>query len=164
MNKLKVFFLVCVIAGIASCNCLDCTYPAKKHPAYTNKSGEMVKITATGNYTSKIFEKIIADGDTLHYNPENIKEWDIPEINDCGFAYNCDYPLEIRMELHFLDDLVKCLIFDGPIKNDGIDTRSIKSYKKGEEIYRDENWFGVEYIYTITPELRALAKEEDCQD
>ena len=168
MNKLKAVFLAYVMTSVVCCdyNCDDCSYPEKKHPVYANKSGETVKITATGDYTSKIYEKIIANGDTLHYNPFNstTDEWDIPEINNCGFAYNCDYPLTVRMELHFLEEPVKCLIFDGPIKNDGIDTRSIESYKKGEEIYRDENWYGVEYIYTITPEIMATATEENCED
>jgi hypothetical protein len=163
MKKLKAIFLICVLANVIGCfyeNCDDCTYGEQRLPAYVNESEVMVKITATGNYTYKIYEKFIANGDTLHYITE---EWDVPKINDCGLAYNCDYPLTVRMELHFLDEPVKCLIFDGPIKNDGIDTRSSESYKKGAEIYREDFWVDVEYIYTITPEHRNMAKEENCQ-
>ena len=164
--EMRMIFLklatLLALFSIIGCGCDDCTAKAIKYPAYTNKSGETVKIIATGgDFTSKIYEKLIINGDTLHHN---VKELDIPELNNCGLAVNCDNPPTVRMELHFLEEPIKCLIFDGPIKNDGIDTRSIKSYKKGEEIYRADFWVDVEYIYTITPEIRAIAKEEYCQD
>ena len=167
MNKLKVFFLVCVIAGIAGCtHCDDCNYTSKKIPAYANKSRETVKIIASGydyyiinnDTTYTIYEKIIANGDTLH---NYVDKWYVPTLENCGLAFNCDSPSTVKIELHFLEEPVKCLIFDGPIKNDGIDTRSIESYKKGGEIHNDPV-IDIEYVYTITPEIRAMAKEEYC--
>jgi len=56
------------------------------------------------------------------------------------------------------------LIFDGPIKNDGVDMRSWDSYKRGNKIPDwADFWAGVEYVYTITHEHRDMAREEDCQ-
>ncbi|MDR0518422.1 MAG: hypothetical protein LBH25_15425 [Fibromonadaceae bacterium] len=125
----------------------------KNFPVYVNESGAIIKIIAVNSNT--VYEKFIAIDDTLHsfsYYKENTDEW----YSD----------LASRMELHFLDDSEKCLIFDGPIEHYEFDIRSFKSYEKGNEI---ENWSipyryhaGVEYIYTITPELRAMAKEGNC--
>ncbi|MDR0518216.1 MAG: hypothetical protein LBH25_14370, partial [Fibromonadaceae bacterium] len=95
---------------------------------------------------------------------EKPEEWNIPHDWDCGIAEvkGCSNP--VRMELRFLEDPQKCLIFEGPIKNDGIDMRSWNSYKKGKEIddWAGGWWVGMEYVYTITPEHREMAKEEDC--
>ncbi|MDR2583304.1 MAG: hypothetical protein LBC75_07485 [Fibromonadaceae bacterium] len=172
MKKLKIILLVCVLAGIVSCACEDCTYSEEKLPAYANKSGETVKIISIwGDYTldwtgiDDRYEKFIDDGDTLHYMEEG---WSVPlsvpaTIN-CGFVSYADCDNPIRMELHFLEYPQKCLIFDGPIKNDGIDMRSWDSYKRGKKIDNwADFWDGVEYVYTITPEHKAKAKEEDCQ-
>ena len=122
----------------------------------------------TQNYTGTVYnnyEKIIINGDTLHYTTEG---WyvplSVPATVNCGFVSygDCDKP--IRMELHFLEEPEKCLIFDGPIKNDGIDMRSWDSYKRGMKINDwSENVAGIEYVYTIIPEHKAMAKEEDCQ-
>ncbi|MDR0515532.1 MAG: hypothetical protein LBH25_00635 [Fibromonadaceae bacterium] len=69
------------------------------------------------------------------------------------------------MELHFLDEPQKCLIFEGPIKNDGIDMRSWDSYKRGNKIPNwADFWAGVEYVYTITPQHREMAKEGGCSN
>jgi len=158
MKKLKVIFLICILCNITSCipELCDCT-GVKEFPVYVNESGVSIKIVATASlYYSTVYEKFIADGDTLHtfsYYEKNSDEW----------YYE---GLASRVELHFLDDPEKCLIFDGPIKHYEIDMRSFESYEKGKEI---ENWSepysyhaGVEYIYTITPELRAMAKKENC--
>jgi len=94
-----------------------------------------------------------------------LEEWYIPHDWDCGLVISsyCDDP--IRMELYFLDNPQKCLIFDGPIKNDGIDMRSWNSYKRGKEIENwADFWAGVEYVYTITKEHKAMAKEEYCSE
>jgi len=173
MKKLKTIFLACVLASITGCGCDDCTYKEEKVPAYANKSGETVKIISIwGAYTlgwtgiDDRYEKFIADGDTLHYIEEG---WSVPltvpaTIN-CGFVSYADCNKPIKMELHFLEESEKCLIFDGPIKNDGIDMRSWDSYKRGNKIDNwADDWAGVEYVYTITPEHKAKAKEEDCQD
>ena len=49
----------------------------------------------------------------------------------------------IRIEFHFLDDLHKCLIFDGPIKHDKFDMRSWSSYREGEKIKGLEGNWGI---------------------
>ncbi|MDR2594238.1 MAG: hypothetical protein LBC87_05665 [Fibromonadaceae bacterium] len=174
MKKLKIIFLAYVLASVTSCIYGgEGSYSEEKLPAYANKSEETVKIISIwGDYTlgwtgiDDRYEKNIYDGDTLHYMEEG---WSvplsIPATVNCGFVSygDCDKP--IRMELHFLDDSQKCLIFDGPIKNDGIDMRSWNSYKRGKKI---DDWAeyvtGVEYVYTITPEHKAMAKEENCQN
>ena len=171
MKKLKCIFIICILCCVAGCS--DCAFVTEcaedeKLPTYTNKSEIMVKIIAIEpgyDINGKIYryyEKFIANNDTLHYPEE--REWDIPHNWNCGLAATkyCEEP--IRMKLHFLDEPEKCLIFEGLIKHDGIDMRSWKSYKKGKIIDNwADFWLGVEYVYTITPEHRAMAKEEDCQ-
>ncbi|MDR2553901.1 MAG: hypothetical protein LBC64_00605 [Fibromonadaceae bacterium] len=152
---LLYLFLVCVLASIAGCSCDD---TEAKLPSYANKSGEKVKIIAISERTGNNYEKTIADGDTLHYTEEG---WYVPKNIGCGSSIsfgNCYGP--IRMELHFINEPKKCLIFDGLIKNDGIDMRSWDSYEKGNNV---DGWAAFEYVYTITPAHRAIAKEEDCQ-
>ncbi|MDR0518217.1 MAG: hypothetical protein LBH25_14375 [Fibromonadaceae bacterium] len=167
MKKLKYILLVCVAASIASCFpecCEDCTYDEERLPTYANKSGEMVKIISI-DFEGR-YEKDIANGDTLHYTE---KEWYVPlsiyDKIDCGglVSYgDCDKP--IRMRLYFLEYPRKCLIFEGPIKNDEIDMRSWNSYKRGNKIPNWSDWVaGVEYVYTITPQHREMAKEGGCQ-
>ncbi|MDR3000921.1 MAG: hypothetical protein LBU89_06615 [Fibromonadaceae bacterium] len=172
MSKLRVIFLVCVVASVTGCIrscCDDCTYEEEKVPAYANRSGETVKIIAIVEYYTSNgvvlnnHEIFITNYDTLHYAGE---EWyrSIPANKSCTFISfgNCGKPT--RMEMHFLDDPQKCLVFDGPIKNDGIDIRPWDSYERGKKIPDWANfWAGIEYVYTITPEHRAMAKEEDCQ-
>jgi hypothetical protein len=147
-----VFALSCSYEEEYACDCKAVV----GLPVYVNESGIMIKIVVTA-YNNAIFEKFIAQGDTLRiFSEENADEW----------YSNLPYGVSSvsRVELYFLDDPEKCLIFDGPIKQDEIDMRSIKSYEKWKDI---ENWpnpystysTGVEYIYTITPELKAMAKE-----
>jgi len=156
MNKLKIILLACVLASIIGCGCEDCN-SAEKLPAYANKSGETVKIITITEYDPK-GEKFIANGDTLH----NYSNEERPVF--CPLGYNLPFcRSNIRVELYFLGEPQKCLIFDGPIKNDKVDIRSWDSYKKGKII---DDWAsiegGEEYVYTITPEHKAKAKEEDC--
>jgi len=154
MRKLKAIFLICILCHVIGCILpCDCT-DVKKFPVYINESGVTIKIVAVATFNT-VYEKFIAPGDTLHsfsYYNKNTDEW-------CS-------DLASRVELHFLGYPEKCLLFDGPIEHYEIDIRSFESYKKGNEI---ENWSepynyhaGVEYIYTITPELMAMAKEENC--
>ncbi|MDR0517431.1 MAG: hypothetical protein LBH25_10355 [Fibromonadaceae bacterium] len=162
MKKLKYILLVCVAASIASCCGGECSYDEERLPTYANKSGEMVKIVS--NYGSTL-EKFIANGDTLHYTEG---EWFVPSSNpatiNCGglvSSGDCD---PIKMRLYFLDVPRKCLIFEGPIKNDGIDMRSWDSYKRGKKIDGwADFWAGVEYVYTITHQHREMAKGGGCQ-
>jgi hypothetical protein len=169
MSKLKAIFLVCVSACIAGCFdscCEDCEYSEDKLSAYVNKSGEAVKIVVINPY----YEEVIVTGDTLLIaNEDSFYNYSVEEYHiflpiSCDFQYCFDKP--IKVELHFLDSLEKCLIFDGPIKNDGIDMRSWDSYKRGNEIpdWVVGSWrIGMEYVYTITPEHRDMATEEDCE-
>ncbi|MDR0516411.1 MAG: hypothetical protein LBH25_05130 [Fibromonadaceae bacterium] len=171
---LLYLFFICIAAGIASyfctgcMHCEDCTYKEEKLPAYANKSGAIVKIVAI-DYNGYVhsYAKLIDIDDTLHssyYFREKPEEWSIPNDWNCGIASIRDCPNPTRIELHFLDGPEKCLIFDGPIEHDGIDMRSWDSYKKGNKIDDwADFWAGVEYVYTITPEHRDMAKEEDCQ-
>ncbi|MDR0518145.1 MAG: hypothetical protein LBH25_14000 [Fibromonadaceae bacterium] len=173
MEKLKAVLLICALCSLTGCfifdECFaatDCGNSDEKLPAYANKSGETIKIIAiVGGYP---YEKLIANGDTLHYAEE---EWYRSIPADIGYSSctsivffgSCNMPT--RMELHFLGDPQKCLIFDGPIEHDGIDMRSWNSYEKGNEIPDWTDWVtSVEYVYTITPEHREMAREEDCQD
>jgi hypothetical protein len=170
MNKLKATVLIYVLCNVTGCfvitdDCYDLGFCSdEKVPAYANESGVMVELVAT--QTSRNYAKLIDDGDTLHssyYLKENSAEWNIPYTYDCGIVNNCYNP--IRMELHFLDNPEKCLIFDGSIEHNGIDMRSWESYKKGKKIpgwSDDADITGIEYIYTITPQHRAMAKEEFC--
>jgi hypothetical protein len=166
MNKLKAAFLAYVFCSLTGCVITGLGHPDDKVPTYTNKSGETVKIVSiVRDYRHRYYEKFIANGDTLHYEREGAdREWYVPYGNDCGLAWygECDKP--IRMELHFQSEPEKCLIFDGPIKNDGIDMRSWGSYKKGKKIDNwADYWEGVEYVYTITSKHKEMAREEDCQ-
>jgi len=173
MKKLKIIclldlFLACVLASVVICACCGGDIFENKYPAYANKSGEIVKIVTIGVAFDgeRNYEKIIADGDTLHTYVD--KRWLYYNDMDCGFVSvgdigDCNKP--IRMELHFLSESEKCLIFDGPIKDDGIDMRSWNSYKKGNKIYLEGNWgdrVDMEYVYTITPEHKEMAKEDYC--
>ncbi|MDR2555079.1 MAG: hypothetical protein LBC64_06580 [Fibromonadaceae bacterium] len=172
---LLYLFLVCILCNIIGCYLLDdcafstdCGNDDEKLPAYANESGVMVKIVAidSNGYTS-IYAKFIDVGDTLHssyyYREGEPGEWGIPNDWNCGIASIKNCPNPTRIELHFLDEPQKCLIFDGPIKHDGIDMRSWGSYKRGKEIPNwADFWAGVEYVYTITTWHRATAKEQYC--
>ncbi|MDR3002536.1 MAG: hypothetical protein LBU89_14915 [Fibromonadaceae bacterium] len=166
-NIFLIFILCCVTGCVVESCCDDCTYSEEKVPAHTNESGVMVKIVAI-DYD--IYEKFIAHGDTLHssfYKRQSYDEWDIPEWHFAFIDPYCDKEKNIcnpiRIELHFLDDPQKCLIFDGPTEHDGFDIRSWDSYERGKKIPGWANhWAGIEYVYTITPEHRAMAKEEYC--
>ena len=165
MKKLKIIFLAYVLCSVTGCfifdECFfatDCGNPDEKLPTYANKSGEAIKIITVTEDRS-YGEKFIANGDTLH-------NYSIEERHIfCPAGYSLPFcRSNIRVELHFLGESEKCLIFDGPIKNDGIDMRSWDSYKRGKKIDDwADFWAGVEYVYTITPEYKAKAKEEDCQ-
>jgi hypothetical protein len=168
MNKLKAIIIACVAIGFTNClqsGCDDC-HPTRelKLPAYANESGIMVKLVIIHMQAVR-HEKFIDYGYTLnssYYYKENSEEWYVSNTFDCGIVNYCDDP--IRMDLHFLDSPEKCLIFDGPIEHNGIDMRSWESYKGRTFDGHCGRSKCVEYIYTITPELRAMAKEENCEN
>jgi len=162
MKKLKVIFLICILCSITGCSLLncnigigsDCGYDEEMVPAFANKSEVTIKIVVIGKGHPR-YEKLVANNDTLHNSHyKNTDEWYLT-LND--------YYRSSRVELYFLDEPQKCLIFDGPVEDDGIDIRSWESYKRGNNIENwADFWAGIEYVYTITPEHKAMAKEEDC--
>ncbi|MDR2594239.1 MAG: hypothetical protein LBC87_05670 [Fibromonadaceae bacterium] len=157
MKKLKIIFLAYVLASVTSCIYGgEGSYSEEKLPAYANKSGENVKIVAIAEGHPP-YEKLIANGDTLYNYPT--EEWNVFFLIGCESAY-CD--ILSRVELHFLNYPQKCLIFDGPIRHNSIDIRSLESYKKGEKKLDNITTYSIAYVYTITPEHKAMAKEEDC--
>jgi hypothetical protein len=151
-SKIKILLFFCI--SLTSCVCEDCTDSNAKVPAYANKSGETVKIFAIAEGHPP-YEKLIANGDTLHYTVEGA----LCSVGGFVSFNGCDKL--VKMELHFLGESEKCLIFDGTIKHDGIDMRSWKSYNEGKKIPNSTDVL-IEYVYTITPEHKAMAKEEDC--
>jgi len=168
MKKFAIFTICLLQVGLLGCSDGPPDPPHQVY-AWVNESGVDVKIIAIvesnypnkGNFTN--FEKIVTDGDTLHghyyeggfYNGATIwdQEW-YPYL-----PYQTLF--EIKAELIFLDGPKKCLIFNGEIKDYFFDIRSQLSYKEGEQI--QSSFPTIEYVYTITPEHRAMAKEEDCQ-
>jgi len=165
MNKLKIILLACVLCSVIDCSIFDecfgatdCGNGDEKLPAYANKSGETVKIITITEYDPK-GEKFIANGDTLH----NYSKEERPVFCPGGYDLQPFCRSNIRVELYFLGEPQKCLIFDGPIKNDGFDIRSWDSYKRGKRIDNwADFWGGMEYVYTITPEHKARAREDYC--
>ncbi|MCL2283729.1 MAG: hypothetical protein FWC26_10495 [Fibromonadales bacterium] len=114
--------------------------------AWANKSGLDVKMIVVKDYPDKsksTHEKFIANGDTLRGS--SYEEW---------HPYSGSLDIANKVKLIFLDELKKCLIFDGEIENYSFDIR-----------FREGTCFNspCEFVYTITPEHRAMAKEEDCQ-
>jgi hypothetical protein len=172
MTKIRTLSLalasLALAGSIIGCGCAfqtDCGVEDGKYPAYANKSGAAIKIVAIEEYHDnyeRIYEKVIDDGDTLHYKGEECEAEEWFCLTRCGLILfgGCDRP--VKMELHFLGESEKCLIFDGPIKHDGTDARSWSSYKKGKVIENQDFWADVEYVYTITTEHKAMAKESDC--
>ncbi|MDR0515779.1 MAG: hypothetical protein LBH25_01895 [Fibromonadaceae bacterium] len=169
MEKLKAVLLIYVSCSLTGCFIFDECFAVtecntdEKLPAYANKSGETIEISYR---SGSLYKKSIANEDTLHssfYYKENRKEWDIPNEADCGIAADDDCDRPVRMQLRFLNVPQKCLIFEGPIEHDGIDMRSWDSYKRGNKVSGwADFWVGVEYVYTITPQHREMAREEDC--
>ncbi|MDR2583918.1 MAG: hypothetical protein LBC75_10600 [Fibromonadaceae bacterium] len=163
MKKLKIIFLICILASITSCYCDDCSSSSdEKYPAFSNKSGGTVKIVGIAEDIEDFpypmyYEKLIANGEILYTKPS--EEWNVLFVTVCEDCFE----KPIRIEFHFLEDSLKCLIFDGPVKHDGIDPRSWEPYKKGKRL----SGFSVRadfiaYVYTITSEHKAMAKEDYC--
>ncbi len=165
-ESLKAILIFCILCNITGCSLLTCDFgfvsecgEGEIYPAYANKSGTAVKIVASAESYPR-YEKSIVNNDTLHNNyyyyyegSYHYEEWNIL------YPILSNNPIEVEIELHFLDEPQKCLIFKGPVKNDGIDMRSRTSYKKGNP-FGGGPLLDMEYVYTITPEHKAMAKEE----
>ncbi|MDR0517688.1 MAG: hypothetical protein LBH25_11650 [Fibromonadaceae bacterium] len=91
-----------------------------------------------------IHEKFIANGDTLRGS--YYEEW---------YPYSGLLDITNKVKLVFLDELKKCLIFDGEIEDSSFDIRS----KKGACFNSP-----CEFVYTITKKLRTMAEEGHCGD
>ncbi|MDR0517436.1 MAG: YgdI/YgdR family lipoprotein [Fibromonadaceae bacterium] len=157
MKKLLIATAVlCLQAGLLGCAADEPEEPVSDY-VWANKSGVDVRMIVVKDYPDEskfTYEKSIANGDTLHGYYYTNKGW-----------YPYPYPYEtnveiIKVKLVFLNELEKCLIFDGEI-DDSFDIRHLSLYeKKLVEKYSNRRY---EYTYTITPEHMAMAREEDCQ-
>jgi hypothetical protein len=184
-SKTKILLLFCVQLFICSC-WLDDYDDGKyyiKEPYYINKSGVPVKIymewvSEYSMYLHNYSYGYIQNGDTLHrtFQEQKFSEdtavfyfpndyWNTPSTSDnCGLVYGfyCKNPFFITLQ--FLDEPTSCLVYSGPVQNSPADIRSWKAYEKGDTIPSvDSKKFFVHLFYTITPEHKAMAKEEDCQ-
>jgi hypothetical protein len=179
------FLVICLLlAGLAGCSCDDCCEDAdcgrefpSKMPFYVNNSGVdvnliLVQETKQGEYiegdtiyyrfTQDRFKQEMKNNDTLCNSGLNGKNcsrehWSTGAYGNCDFIPNyyywCEEPAYFIIE--FLSESKTCLIFDGDKIAD--DIRYWENYTLTEETSSY-----LMYYYTITPELRAMAKEENC--
>jgi hypothetical protein len=168
-KTLFVVFAICLLlAGLFGC-VGEPPEPPYQVYAWTNESGVNVKMIAIvennypdkGNFTN--FEKIVADGDTLHGHYYEGGFYDGTTIWDQEWYPYLPHEtlFEVKAGLIFLDEAKKCLVFDGEIEDYSFDVRSRFSYEEGEQIQSDI--LTIEYVYTITHQHREMAREEDCQ-
>jgi len=153
------------VASLLQTGLLGCYFEPPEPPepvyAWTNESGVDVKMIVVkyfpDNKKSKFtFEKVIANGDTLHgnYSEYRSEEW-YPYSNSYF-----DYLATTKVKLIFLEEPEKCLIFDGEI-DDSFDIRNEFSYKAGDLI-ESSSYSTREFVYAITQELRDTAEKEHC--
>jgi len=163
MNKLKIILLACVLASIIGCGCEDCTEPATLEPFYINNSGVTVRLTIRG-YCEQEDNKIrctqeIENNDTLcnQYLDESCSNsyWFVTRDSENGWNEGILGSITY-FRIEFLTEPKICLVFNGNIKLED-DIRYWENYtlikNRGDVHY---------YSYTITPEHKAKAKEEDC--
>ncbi|MCL2283730.1 MAG: hypothetical protein FWC26_10500, partial [Fibromonadales bacterium] len=117
---------------------------------YINNSGITVKLTA-GKY-----EQEIKNNDTLcnyYLESENCStpNW------DAILGYENEEYTPMYFKIEFLSEPKVCLVFDGDAKVEN-DIRYWENYT----FIKKRNMI-LFYSYTITPEHRAMAKEENCQ-
>ncbi|MDR2583820.1 MAG: hypothetical protein LBC75_10100 [Fibromonadaceae bacterium] len=167
-TKIKMLLLFCICLIAYSCSCEDCgecengrcSYYVDE-PHYINKSGMSAKIYVRW-FSSNAFSYsygYVQNEDTLH---RTFLQYD--KLDTTAFILPSVFTASDLIEIQFLENPTNCLIYSGPIQDSLTDMRSLKAYEKGDTIpgvYLYENF--VRYFYTITPELRAMAKEEDCQ-
>ncbi|MDR0517435.1 MAG: hypothetical protein LBH25_10375 [Fibromonadaceae bacterium] len=177
-KALFAIFTICLLlAGLFGC-VVELPEPPEQVYAWANESGVDVKMVVVKYYQDHhldngkfTYEKIIADGDTLHdnsyyyytlsgYSKYPDREW--YPFNDPSERS----PETTKVKLVFLDELEKCLIFDGEIE-DSFDIRNRFSYKKGElkEVLIEGTFYPeLEFVYAITQKLRDMAEEKHCGD
>jgi len=157
-KALFVVFVICLqvgLLGFSGCGISTTDYYMKE-PFYINNNDVTIKLTA-GEY-----EQELKNNDTLcnyYLNDESCAtaNWLVPSDNK-GNIFIRDAEGAIYFKIEFLSEPRVCLIFDGKtkIKND---IRYWENYALIKE-YSDMRMLS----YTITPEHRAMAKEEDCQN
>lgn len=184
-SKTKILLLFCVQLFICSCWFIEpYVYDGAhyiKEPYYINNSGVPVRIYMRW-VSSNVFSYsygYVQNGDTLHRTfqiPESYEDTTVfnfpndywymyPDSKDenCGLTYGfyCKNPFFIMLQ--FLDEPTNCLKYSGPIQNNPTDIRSWKAYDRGDTIpgASSKEYF-VNYFYTITPQHKAMATEEDC--
>lgn len=188
-SKTKILILLCVQLFICSCWFLEpYVYDGEYHikePCYINKSGVPVKIyiewvSEYDMYFHNYSYGYIQNGDTLRrtFQKEKFSEdttvfyfpddyWILPFTNgNCGLTYGYDCTNPFSITLKFLDEPISCLVYSGPVQNSPTDIRSWRAYEISNIIDTIPNAYSKElfihYFHTITPEHRAMAKEENC--
>ena len=165
LKNLKAIFLVCVIVSVTGCFVFDECFAATDcdellilERFYINSSGITVKLIEIYPYSNylHITEQEIKNNDTMcnyYLEPENCSTPNWHAIR--GYEEEEYIPVYFRIE--FLSEPKVCLIFDGDtkVKND-------IRYWENYTFIKKENT-KLFYSYTITPEHRAMAKEENCQ-
>ncbi|MDR0516409.1 MAG: hypothetical protein LBH25_05120 [Fibromonadaceae bacterium] len=158
MNKLKTLFTI-FAASLLPIWCLGCSYTIidyyKREPFYINNSGVAVRLTA-GEY-----ELELKNNDTLcnyYLNDESCAtaNWLVPYDGD-GRSFIHGAKGMIYFKIEFLIEPKVCLIYNGKTKAKN-DIRYWENYTLIKE-YSDMRMLS----YTITPEHKAMAREEDCQ-
>jgi hypothetical protein len=153
MEKLKTTFLVCVLAGVTGCFLIsdEPPEPPTLEPFYVNNSGITVRLT----YDNIIHTQKIENNDTLcnQYLDERCSNpyWFVTH------GYEGDLYISAYFKIEFLTEPKVCLVFDGDDKVEN-DIRYWENYTFIKEKFTSHH-----YSYTITPEHKAMAKEENCQ-
>ena len=161
MKKLEAIFLVCVITGITGCFLLPDEPPETPtlEPFYVNNSGVIVRLT----YDHLTQE--IKNNDTLcnQYLDESCSNpyWFVNHGYEGDFYIKPFYaPIETEksayFKIEFLTEPKVCLVFDGDDKVEN-DIRYWENYT-----FMKEKFTSRHYSYTITPEHKDMAREEEC--
>ena len=157
MKKLKCIFIICILCCAVGCSCpsrfvTDCGYEEiynyENTPYYINKSGTPVKIYMRWfnfyNHVSNYSYGYVQNEDTLHK----------------PFTFFGEFTTVNLIEVQFLENTTNCLIYSDTIQDSLTDMRSLEAYERGDTI---SGTYFISYFYTITPEHKAMAKEEYCQ-
>jgi hypothetical protein len=165
-SKIKILLFFCM--SLISCVCEDCTEPIVLEPFYVNNSGVTVRLTV-GGYCEQEDNMIrctqeIENNDTLcnlylGYESCSNPYWFVTRDSENGGSYyegGLGYITYFKIE--FLTEPKVCLVFDGDDKVEN-DIRYWENYT----LIRKRTKVHHYYSYTITPEHKARAREEDCQ-
>ena len=157
MKKVLFAIFVASLLQIWLLGCLGCADTTTdyylREPFYINNSGVTVELTA-GEY-----EQELKNNDTLcnyYLNDENCAtaNWLVPSDHDGGsFIHSTKEAIYFKIE--FISEPKVCLVFNGA-KVDN-DIRYWENYTLTKEYSEIRMLY-----YTITPEHKAMAKEEYC--